>query len=228
MQISRYFIVSLLSLTLFIAPAQAGLIYNYSQLALKDLDQMTKIVKEKIKESKQSGGDKVIALKEGLQAVYTRPNEDFLIEKIVSPLKNALDELDAYEDAVTQLVREATGALGNPKAFKPVAQVSYAIFLDNLMSEMRPNIHEKFENSIFTMIKAAKLKNTKEAINERDLRMMKIRPSPSEIAEAALDEAAVEIKEKREKEEKEAKEPKLPEVRLYDEKPTPSATPTTK
>ncbi|MCE3009064.1 MAG: hypothetical protein LW875_00445 [Proteobacteria bacterium] len=165
---------------------QAGLLYKYPQLALKDLDQMNKIVRSKIAESKKSGGDKVIPLKEAFQAVFSRPNDDLMIEKIVSPLKTELEEHDAYEDTVRALVKEAISALKNPKAFQPVVQVTYVVFLENIISEFRPKAGEEFEKSIIAQIRDAKIQLTKGARDERTLRMMKQNPSPSDIAAAIL------------------------------------------
>lgn len=183
-----------MSLSLFVLgssiSASAGLMFNYSQLALKDLDQMSKIVRDKVSESNKSRGEKAIPLKEGLQAVFSRPNEDGLIEKVMSPLKNGLDELDAWESSVQQLVKEAIGALKNPKAFKPVIQVTYTVFLENLMSEMKPRAQFEFENSILSQIQKANIVLTPQAKNERVLRMMKETRSPSEIAADVLKAAA--------------------------------------
>ena len=147
---------------------------------------MNKLVKEKIQESQSSKGNRVIPLKEALQAVYSRPNEDFMIEKVISPLKNELEEHNAYESSVKTLVTEAMGALKNTKAFQPVAQVTYAIFLENIVAEFRPKTTEKFERSILTTIRDAKIELTKEAKRERSLRMMKEIESPSDLAATAL------------------------------------------
>lgn len=176
------------AVALFLVRAQAGLIFNYSQLALKDLDQMNKMVRSKILESKKSGGNQVIPLKEALQAVFSRSNEDFMIEKILPPLKVELDEFDAYEKAIQALVKEAIGALKNPKAFSPVVQVTYQIFLENVISELKPRLNEKFESRIITQIRDAKISITKEAANERRLRVMKESTSPSLLAEAVLND----------------------------------------
>lgn len=170
----------------FSATANAGLLFNYSQLALKDLDQMAKLIQTKIAESRKAGGDKVIPIKEALQAVYTRPNEDFMIEKVITPLKNELEEHDAWESTIEALVKEAAGALNNPKAFKPVVQASYLIFLENLLAEMRPKAADTFENKVITQIRDYKIKLSKEAENERRLRMMKGSSSPSEVAAQIL------------------------------------------
>jgi len=166
--------------------AQAGLLFSYNRLALKDLDQMNHLVLEKIKEAKGAGGNKTVPLKEALQAVFSRPNEDFLIEKVLPPLKNELEELGGWEHSVKALVKEALGALGNPKAFKPEAQVTYEVFLENLVSELKPKVSETFERSVIAQIRDAKIVLTKEAVSERKLRMMKDSISPSDLAQTVL------------------------------------------
>ncbi len=178
--------ISLCITVLLASQAHAGLLFNYSQLALKDLDQMNKLVRSKVQESKKSGGDKNIPLKEALQAVFSRSNEDFMIEKLVPQLKVELEEHEGWETAVSALVKEALGALKNPKAFQPVVQVTYQIFLENIISEMKPRAGEPFENKILTQIRDAKADVTKEAANERRLRVMKTSVSVSQLADAVL------------------------------------------
>lgn len=174
----------------FCMQAQAGLLFNYSQLALKDLDQMNKLVSDKVKESKKTGSGKAVPLKEALQAVYSRPNDDDMIEKIVAPLRSNLDELESWEKTVSQLTDEAINALKNPRAFKPVVQVTYVIFLENLMAEIKPYLkQEGFEKKIVERIRDAKIEVSKEAANERKLRMMKDTGSPSQIAEKILNQS---------------------------------------
>ncbi len=180
----------LISFLGFQSLAQAGLLLNYSQLALKDLDQMSKLTQNKITESRKAGGDKIIPLKEALQAVYSRPNEDLMIEKVITAVRSELEEHDAWEKTVQALVKESMGALKNPKAFSPVVQVTYLIFLENILSEMKPKAGEAFENKIINQIKNAKISITKSAENERRLRVMKGTNSPSEIADNILKELA--------------------------------------
>ncbi|MFM6928865.1 MAG: hypothetical protein ACKOX6_10410, partial [Bdellovibrio sp.] len=91
--------------------AQAGLLFNYSQLATKDLDEMNQLVTDKIKESKKAYSGKNVPLKEALQAVYSRPNDDDMIDKIAAPLRTNLDEIEAWEKTVSQLTDEAVNAL---------------------------------------------------------------------------------------------------------------------
>jgi len=184
---SRKYIVVLVTLLLG-SFAHAGLLYPYNRLALKDLDQMNKLIQDKIQESRRSKGDQTIPLKEALQAIYARPNEDFMIEKILSPVRNELEEHDAFESSMRALTKEALGALNNPRPFSAVVQVTYAIFLENVVAEYRPKASETFEREILEQIRKGNVKITKEAANERRLRMMKNTLSPSELAEQALKE----------------------------------------
>jgi hypothetical protein len=187
---------------LFGLQSHAGLLFNYSQLALKDLDQMNAMVVEKVKESKKSSSGKSIPLKEGLQAVYSRPNEDGMVEKVIGPLRTELDDMDAWEKVLNALTIEAIDALKNPKAFKPVVQVTYEIFLENLLADMKPFLAKPgFERSLAEKIRDAKIDVTKEAGSERKLRMMKSTVSPSELAGQLLS-AASEKKETKDSKEK--------------------------
>ncbi|MGE5085409.1 MAG: hypothetical protein ACM3MG_03855 [Bacillota bacterium] len=171
--------------------AQAGLLFNYSQLATKDLDEMNQLVNDKIKESKKAYSGKNVPLKEALQAVYSRPNDDDMIDKIAAPLRTNLDEIDAWEKTVSQLTDEAVNALKHTKPFKPVVQVTYAVFLENLMSEIKPYLKKDgFERKIVERIRDAKIEITKEAKNERSIRMMKGTESPSELADKILKDLA--------------------------------------
>lgn len=182
--------------------AMAGLLYNYGALSTKDLDQMAKIVQTKIQESKSAGGDSSIPLKEALQAVYSRPNEDFVIEKVQQPLRTALDEEDKYEEVMGALVTEAIGAVKNPRAFKPVVQVTYVVFLENVISEFQPRLNQDFERKTVERIRDAKLEVSKEARGERLVRVMKENKSPSEIAKNVLERYDEEQKEKAKAEKK--------------------------
>lgn len=181
--------------TVFCLQANAGLLFNYSQLATKDLDQINKLVNDKVKESKKSSSGKEIPLREALQAVYSRPNEDDMIEKVVAPLRSQLDDLDAWEKTISQLTDESIGALRHPKTFKPVVQVTYAIFLQNLLSEIKPLVKDAgFERGIATRIRDAKLEISKAAQDERSLRMMSSLVSPSELAAQILNQADAAVK----------------------------------
>lgn len=197
-------IKSLFVTIIFVWNAQAGLLYTYNQLTLKDLDQMNTLVKNKIKESKSAYSGKVVPIKEGLQAVFSRPNSDDMIDKISSPLRTALEQEDQTEKVFTELVDEAVLALTNTKNFKKEVQVTYAIFLENIISEFKPAVKkDSFEHKIVKKIADAKITLTKDAERDRKLRLMQESVSPSDIAKKVLEAAE-------EKEKKAAVEPAAP------------------
>ena len=186
--------VSLVGL-LLPASAEAGLLFNYSQLLLKDLDQMNQIVADKVKESRKSSDGKVVPLKEALQAVFSRPNRDGMIDKVVGPLRMALDAEDAWEETITSLTSESINALKNPRAFKPVVQATYYVFLENLISEMKPYADsEGFERGLLVQIRDAKISLSKEVVSERKVRSMLESVSPSDLAAKALESPPPEAK----------------------------------
>lgn len=163
--------------------SHAGLLFNYHEMALKDLDQINKLVSDKIKESKKSREGKHVPLKEALQAVYSRPNEDGMIQKVQTPLLAELNDLEMLEKVYTDLTAEALNALTNTRAFKPALQVTYAIFLENMMAEFRPKLSEDgYQKKLVERIAHSQIEVTKEATHERKLRLMKEVKGPSEIA----------------------------------------------
>lgn len=169
-----------------LAGAQSTTLYSYSRLALKDLDEMNKLVQEKIRESRASKGDRIGPLREAMQAIFARPNDDFMIDKVMSPLRNELDEHGAYESTLRSLVEESIAALKKPEKVKAAAQVTYAIMLENFLSDLKPRVNEKFEKSVITQIRDADIELTRKAESERKLGMMKPTKSPSEIAAQIL------------------------------------------
>lgn len=175
--------------------SQAGLLYTYNQLTLKDLDQMSTLVKNKLKESKSADAGKVVPIKEGLQAVFSRPNADDMIEKISPPLRTALEQEDATEKVFADLVTEAINALTNTRNFKKEVQVTYAIFLENVISEFKPNLKkESFEYKIVKRIADSSIELTKDAQKDRKLRLMQESASPSIIAKKVLDDFEEKLK----------------------------------
>jgi len=148
---------------------------------------MNTLVKNKLKESKNAYAGKVVPIKEGLQAVYSRPNGDDMIERLSPPLRAVLEEEDVTEKVFSDLVTEATNALTNTKNFKKEVQVTYAIFLENIISEFKPGLKkDAFEYKIIKKIADADIELTKDAQKDRKLRLMQESASPSAIAKKVL------------------------------------------
>lgn len=177
-------------LVLFVVPqAMAGLLYTYNQLTVMELDQVTQIVQEKIKESKKAEA-RIVPLKEAIQAVFSRPDQDRMIEKVAGPLRSELIDLGQYERAMTELTEEALNALKNTKNFKPMVQVTYLFFLENLMADFKPVLKpgESFEKKLLKKIEKADIKITKPAQNDLGVRGFSEKKSPSDVAELILEE----------------------------------------
>lgn len=193
-----YFIISFV--LLFTLNANAGLLHTYDKLMVMDLDQMSKLVQDKIKESKKADA-KVVPLKEALQAVYSRPDSDRMIEKVASPLRFELDELGEYRRVMKELIDEALNALKHTRNFRPSVQVTYIVFLENFMGENKnaATKEDGFERGLIKKIKKAKIKVTKEATNERNVKGLKEKKSPSDTAEEVLENIKQLEKEKEEK-----------------------------
>lgn len=165
----------------------AGPEFTYNQLALKDLDQMNDLVRLKIAAAKE--GDNA-PLKDGLQTVLSRPDEDFMIDKVIGPLRQELEEQDLWEQTVIALTDEAISALKNPKKHKAVVQATYAVFLTNTISQLKPRAKEKgFERKLLEKIRDAKIELSQDMRDERRLRMMKESASPSTLAEQILEKS---------------------------------------
>jgi hypothetical protein len=169
--------------------SSAGLLYNYAQLLPMDLDEMNALVKKKMKEFKKENSTQI--LMEAVQAVYSRPNaEDPMVDKVMPPLRSELEENDLWEPVMDSLVKEAIGALNNPKAFKPVVLNTYAVFLENVIADFQPFAEKPgYERKVIQKIQDANIKITKEEENERKLRGLANHKSPSEIARTSLETA---------------------------------------
>lgn len=175
---------------LFVSSAHAGLLYTYNQLALKDLDEVNEMINQKIKESRKESSGRSVPLKEVLQAVMSRPNEDGLLSKVLPQIRSELDRYDLYETVLGQLVDEAIFAIQHPKNFKKEAQVTYALFLNNMILELKSSsLDDGPEKKLLTKIQKAELEVSKDAQKEIKSKLMKEIPSPSKTAEAALEES---------------------------------------
>ena len=190
-------------LLFFSNSAFAKLNQTYSQLAIRDLDEMNDMVAAKVAESKaideeESTEAKARPLLEAVKLILTRPDprSENMVEKLLPMARNPLEDLQAWESSVTSIVDEALGALKDPKNINKKDQVSYTVILENLMAEIKPDAMKAdgFDRKILVKISEANIKVTKECIDERKLAMMSDTASPSERAKKIL--AEIEKKEK--------------------------------
>ncbi|MCC7404266.1 MAG: hypothetical protein IT288_07705 [Bdellovibrionales bacterium] len=208
-------------LCLFLIPTSRGDNFKYSELQIRDYDEMLKDVKarvlnaKKLSMEKQASGDDeegdrlaVEALRDALKLVLSRPNEDNMVTKLMPMVRSELNNFNAFEDTLNSITDEAIRAINSDTL--PVVYRATALFiLENIMSEVRPELENKEDfKSLLARVRDAKIKVPDKIANERKLRSMYKTKSPSEIAEKLLKDEEVAAKKRAEKAAKE----KTPDV----------------
>ncbi|HPI39994.1 MAG TPA: hypothetical protein PLJ21_04270, partial [Pseudobdellovibrionaceae bacterium] len=162
---------------------QAGLLYNYQELTMKDVEQMNQVIEGRIQESKKTKYGKIVPLKEGFQAVFSRPDHDGVIDKVITSLRSEIENLKGWEKTVTELTNEALNVLSNPRAFQPKVQVTYVVYLTNIINYFKTDLDtESFGKKIIVKISEKNIELTSSAKKELQLTAMKELVSPSELA----------------------------------------------
>jgi|GEM_PF-5623660 len=156
--------------------------YTSAQLMLKDLDDMTRLTQLRIRRAKSGREDAGAALREALRVIYARPNEDFLTEKLIGDVRNELEEIDEWENSISDLAYEAAARIANPRDLKPAVQLTYVLILENLLADLKPLAKTAWVRKIIIDIRDANLNLTPEASRERAMKMMKEAIDPSTIA----------------------------------------------
>lgn len=168
---------------------KAQLTMPYSQLKVMDLDEMSEIMYQKSKEYKKT--DNVSALQDGLLICLSRPNEDGLIEKIISIIRTPMEDNGVWNSSVESLVDTAIGSLKNENG-NATDQVTYGIVLENIVSEFKPLYVKQykspgFETKIIEKIADADIEFTPQAVAERKLNLMRGHTSPSLFAKKLVE-----------------------------------------
>lgn len=180
---------------LFVAlSASADPKFTYSQLALKDLDQMTALVKKAVDRAHKSKGDAMEELMPALQTVYARPDEDGMIDKIVGPLRSEIEQDSSWDAELEKMVDLSIAVLKDPpKDVKGPMQITHAIILNNVIMQTKPLLKtDEKSRELIRKIRDANIKLTKVARDERVKRTMRETPSPSEFADQALGKSGAE------------------------------------
>lgn len=157
---------------------------TYKNLATLDLDQMNDLLQVKINDYGQQNN--IQSLREAAMIVFSRPDDDAMVEKIVSAVRNPLEEEGQWSSTIESLVRQSVETLKNSEA--PQAdQVTAGIILENILSEFKPLFIRQyktggFETDIVNSIAAADVEYSKGASKERGLYLMRNNLNPSQIA----------------------------------------------
>lgn len=185
-----------------------GGLYVYSDLTLKNYEEMNKMVQEKVDEAlsvvqreededlpvPQAAARDAIAdqkaseiLRDALQLILSRPDKDNMVEKLIPDVRRQLKNINSYDYTLESIAGEAINALkGDSSSTK--YKVTYLFVLENLMAELQPEIDtSSLSQKIFQKIRDAKINITSEVQKARRRRMFR-QFSPSEVAEKVLND----------------------------------------
>lgn len=165
--------------------------YLYSKLQMKSFDEMMNEVKARVQKAEKDGNEDVESaktrLKDALLLIFSRPNRDNMVSQLIPTVRSPLKNLEAYEDTISDLADDALAKLAI-KSAKPDAKATALIILENIMSELKPDINSNPKvKSIFEKIRDAKIVVGNDIKNELRMRSsLKPSASPSEIAAKVL------------------------------------------
>ncbi len=184
-----------------VASGNKEITMSYSRLQILDLDQMSELMQQKVKEFKKTNA--VEPLQQGLEICLSRPDEDGMLEKVISIIKNPLDDNAAWESSVEALVEKSISNLKN-KGVHPSDQVTSGVMLENILSEFKPLFMRQyespgFETRIIEQIAKADIEYSKAALSERKLNLMRSNSSPSAVAQRLVEIRTESLKHKSKK-----------------------------
>jgi len=188
------------------APATSAERFKYNELQIKDYDEMTSMVRERLKKSAKimkgsdADGDSapdqesIESLREALLLVLSRPNQDNMLAKLLPELRKELNTVNAFEDSLDSLAQEAIDGLGNKK-LPVIHRSTYWFVLENILSEFKPEIRDKADiKKTFEKIRDAKVEVPKDVAKDLKLRSMFKVESPSDRAKRVLEALGTESK----------------------------------
>lgn len=180
---------------------------TYKSLKLLDLDQMTDLLYEKANDYKRN--NRVQALREGVVIAFSRPNEEVILDKILSIVRSPLEDLGEWEATVEQMVGQSVQTLKSDSS-SGTDQVTASVILENVLSEFKPMFTKQyqsggFETTVIERIAASNLQFSKQAEQEKKLNQMKSGLTPSQLAQKLIEIKNKKLEEQREAEKKKKK-----------------------
>lgn len=190
----RHFGWILLILCLPIA-AWTKIEFDSSKLVMKNADQISEFVREKIRkaqeiQAQQEGSDDeflaepqaVEELKEALRIVLARPDQDGTRANAFSRLRRELVDLNVLDKVLGDLTSEAIAAIRSSST-PPARVATYVVLLENLMAEIKPEIDSRpLFKKLIIEIRDADLVIPAKVKTQEMIRSMSRPVSPSETA----------------------------------------------
>lgn len=173
--------------------------YDTSSLLLKNSDQVSEMIKVKIKkaqtlQSKQEDNEdgEITAepealenLKDAMRIALSRPDQDGARSNLFSRVRRELVDLNSLDEVLAELTEESLAELRNQEG--PRRTATYVVILENMMAELKPDLSENpTYRKIFERIRDAKITITDKSKVSNLLRSMSIPISPSETAAKLL------------------------------------------
>jgi len=184
-------------------PAQAAN-YKYNELMIKDYDEMLEMVQSLVSKAKTAAGedgtaneDEVVGyLREALKLIFSRPDSDNMVAKLVPEARRMMIGFNAYESSVDAIAQEALTAVKSKDAPASIQSTSLFI-LENILAEVAPEVGQNAQiKATVQKIKDGNIKVSDEVKKERKIRGMFSTKNPSDIAKDIL-KAAEPKKEKK-------------------------------
>lgn len=197
---SKKFVAALILAGSFALPnAWAKVEYDSSSLLLKNSDQISEMLKVKIKKAQalqakqednedgeiQAEPEALENLKDALRIVLSRPDQDGARSNLYSRVRRELVDLNALDQVLVELTEESLAELRTQDG--PRRTATYVVILENMMAEIKPELAENGTyRKIVERIRDAKVTITDKAKVQNLLRSMSIPISPSETATKLL------------------------------------------
>ena len=169
---------------------------NYKTLKTLDLDQMSDLLYGKVNDYKIN--EQSQSLKEGVLITFSRPNEDVILDKVLSIVKNPLDDLVEWQDTLFQITQQSIETI-QQESGSVSEQVTAAVVLENILSELKPDFMKQyetggFETDIIAKIANANLKLGQSLLKEKKLNLMRTNASPSALAQKLIENKNKQLK----------------------------------
>lgn len=171
--------------------------YKYADLIVKDYDEMHAMVQAQVRKAQAATDEAegIDHLRAALKLIFTRPDTDNMVAKLVTDVRRELAGYGAFERVIAQLAAEATDNLRNKEANISV-RTSASFILENLLTEIRPEAERENGEMRKTVrrLMDARLDLPREVKSERKLRGMFLTTNPS--ADAAKIIEGIEARDK--------------------------------
>ena len=160
-------------------------IFVYHRLAMKDLEQMDLYLRGEITKANREPELKFDYFLEATVTIFSRPNFDDLIEKIVPTLENALRENQLLDKVYEHFVNDTLNHIKDP-AQNEEAIITYVIALENWVTYFKRKLNQEPYPSLFKKIADQKIELKKSWIKSAKIQMPYDLKNPSALASELL------------------------------------------